>query len=80
MNQASNRQEGADTCHSTDASCGHGHDSRETYIGPAVSSQLEIAGLASNGKTDPVLHQEAVNFVSLREWMETTTGAIISTS
>ena len=47
---------------------------------PEVSSQLERAGLAANGKTDPVLHREAVNFVSLREWMKATSGAVISTS
>lgn len=47
---------------------------------PTVSSQLERGGLAANGKADPVLHQEAVNSVNLREWMETTAGAVIPTS
>lgn len=62
------------------ASCGHRQGPRETSVGPAVSSQLERTGVAANGKTDPALHQEAVNFVSLFEWMEATAGAIISTS
>lgn len=80
MNQTSNWQESADARHGTDASGRYRHEPRETSAGPAVSLQLEIAGLAANGKTDPALHQEAVNFVSPCEWMEANAGAIISTS
>ena len=63
-----------------DASFGHCHDPRETSAGPVAFSQLERAGVAANGKTDPAPHQEALNFVSLCEWMEAAAGAIISTS
>lgn len=63
-----------------DASCGHHHDPRETSAGPAVASQLERTGVAANGETDPALHQEAVHFVSLCEWMEATAGAIVPTA
>lgn len=46
---------------------------------PEVSSQLEELKSWLLWKADPV-HWEAVNFVSLREWMEATSGAVISTS
>lgn len=51
-----------------------------TSAGPTTPSPLERVDQAANGKTDPVLHQEAVNSVSVCEWMEATAGAIISTS
>lgn len=79
MNQTSSWQGNADAYHGRDASREHPHDPRGNCC-PEVSSQLERAGLAANGKADPVLQREAVNFASLHEGMEATSGAVISTS